>query len=160
MILFTVCVDFCDSCSRQRPCGSPWSGLLPGAMLIFQEVCSTPFTGYGTWENWPYPLPRQRGKAGPKGVQAGELPPPLTSFRTLESRFSSSPGQLSRALPSGGSVDELAQSSWAQERWLHLLPEHHGIAGTKGVTAGEQILPLKEGCSTWDTYLTQTAQQS
>lgn len=77
----------------------PWSGLLPGTMLISQSCAELVLsaTSCSSWESWPCPLltkafgraarnsPRQHNRAypgsvgyvGPAGMSAGELALPL-----------------------------------------------------------------------------------
>ena len=61
-------------CYHQRPGGCPWSGLLPGNMLM-SEGCAK-----------LVPLsPGHHGRAGPEGMRTGELTQPQASCSTWES---------------------------------------------------------------------------
>jgi hypothetical protein len=61
-------VNVSGRCYHQKPCRCPWSGLLPGAMLMSRgcAVLAPPLT-WAQWESWPWGC--DSGRAGPAPLQ-------------------------------------------------------------------------------------------
>ena len=69
-----VFVNVNGSCNHHRSCRHPWSGLLPGAMVMSKSNTEVahPLTSCGAQESWHHPLPGQCEWASPEDVRAGD----------------------------------------------------------------------------------------